>query len=149
MVVLTRRLMALAFLALTLLGSPSFASGLSPTIEVALPASVQVSLQFHALAGQRCFSKADYAEAIRLRCGEADNKAAEYKTCTEVRDDAQTAATECRGTLKAREVDVANLTLKNDELTLREAKRWPWWVHYGLGALTVGAAVAGAAFVFR
>ena len=149
MIALTRRLTALLWLAVILIAWPNFASGLSPTIEVALPASVQVSLQFHALAGQRCFSKADYADAIRQRCGEADNKAAEYKTCTEVRDAAQTDATLCRGNLQAREVDFANLTLKNDELKLREARRWSPLAWYLIGVGSTAAAVIAAAFVFR
>ena len=140
---------ALPWLAVILMAWRDFASGLSPAMEVALPASVQVALQFHALDGQRCFSKADYAEAIRQRCGESENKAAEYKTCTEVRDAAQTDATLCRGNLQAREVDFANLTLKNDELKLREAKRWSPLAWYLSGVGSAAAAVIAAAFVFR
>jgi hypothetical protein len=146
---LLRLLTALAFLALTLIGSPTFASGLSPTIEAALPAAARVSLQFHALAGQRCFSKADYAEAIRLRCGEDAKKAAEWKTCTEVRDDAQADAAECRGSLRVRELDVAGLTLKNDDLKQREAERWKPMTWFTIGAATVAAGVAAVAIVFR
>ncbi len=108
-----------------------------------------MSLQFHALAGQRCFSKADYAEAIRLRCGEDTKKAAEWRTCTEVRDEATTDAAECRGSLRVRELDVAGLTLRNDELKQREAERWKPLTWFLIGAGAVGAAVTGVAIVFR
>ena len=126
------------------------ATGYTPTttIEAALPAGALV-LSIQLATDSMCFSRPDLHELIRQECDSATKKAAEWKTCTEVRDAAQTDAIACRSFLQAREVDVANLTLKNDELKRAEAKRWPAWVWYGLGALTVGAAVTGAAFVFR